>query len=158
MALPVSIGDAILLSQLACRLGRAFTSGPKSAPAEFQEVQNLLYSLSKALELVETHVASTSSGIRNNGTNQAPVNPNQEESLDQGEFLDRMISGCRGTLSHLESLVDKYTDLKGKSDVELESGHWRWTREIKDNWKKVRWTTEGGDLDKLKRTLVIHID
>ncbi len=49
MASPVSIGDLMMLSSLAWRIGSAFTSGRAGAPAEFQEVENELISLKTAL-------------------------------------------------------------------------------------------------------------
>lgn len=42
----------MLLSQLAWKIGCAFTSGRQSAPAEFQEVENELTSLTKAITLL----------------------------------------------------------------------------------------------------------
>jgi hypothetical protein len=48
MASPFSFGDAYQLSRLALKLGKAFTKGRKSAPTEFREVENQLYSLSAA--------------------------------------------------------------------------------------------------------------
>lgn len=42
----------MLLSQLAWKIGCAFTSGRQGAPAEFQEVENELTSLTKAITLL----------------------------------------------------------------------------------------------------------
>ena len=42
----------MLLSQLAWKIGCAFTSGRSSAPTEFQEVENELTSLTKAITLL----------------------------------------------------------------------------------------------------------
>jgi hypothetical protein len=53
MALPVSIGDVIAMAKLAKTIALAFTKGRKSAPAEFREVENQLYSLSTALAAFE---------------------------------------------------------------------------------------------------------
>ncbi|KAF7533247.1 hypothetical protein G7Z17_g13540 [Cylindrodendrum hubeiense] len=53
MTSPISIGDAYLLAKLALKLGHAFTKGRKSAPAEFREVENQLYSLSAALSALK---------------------------------------------------------------------------------------------------------
>lgn len=49
MASPVSIGDLMMLSSLAWKIGSAFTSGRAGAPAEFQEVENELQSLKTSL-------------------------------------------------------------------------------------------------------------
>jgi hypothetical protein len=52
MAMTPSIGDILMLSQTAWRIGRAFTQGKKSAPAEFAEVEREADGLSEALQLV----------------------------------------------------------------------------------------------------------
>jgi len=52
MAFNFSIGDIMLLSSLAWKIGRAFTSGRNGAPAEFQEVENELNALNGAITLL----------------------------------------------------------------------------------------------------------
>lgn len=52
MSFTPSIGDIMLLSSLAWKIGQAFTSGRGGAPAEFQEVQNELTSLSTAINVL----------------------------------------------------------------------------------------------------------
>jgi hypothetical protein len=47
MSVSPSIGDIMMLSQLAWKIGCAFTSGKSSAPAEFQEVKHELNRLTK---------------------------------------------------------------------------------------------------------------
>jgi len=156
MASPVSIGDVIMLSKLAFRLGHAFTSGRKSAPAEFQEVQNQLYSLSKALEFLVTH-KTTHSGDDSNSCENTAATCRQE--IDQhDEFLGQLIINCRKTLSHLESLVDKYSELTSDCEEPGSIGRKKWRTEMKDNWKRIRWTIEGGNLDELRGNLAVHIN
>lgn len=57
MSMPVSIGDILLLSKIAYQIGVAFTSGRKSAPREFAEVENQLFALSTALEVLTQYIA-----------------------------------------------------------------------------------------------------
>ena len=52
MAFSPSIGDIMLLSSLAWKIGQAFTSGRGGAPAEFQEVKNELTSLSTSINVL----------------------------------------------------------------------------------------------------------
>jgi hypothetical protein len=135
---------------MAYRLGSAFTSGRKSAPADFQEVDNQLYSLSTALELLgkrET-LSPSSEDISREGQGVGK----------QDDVLGLMINNCRATLSHLESLVNKYTELRSNGVQEDLMGYRKWRAEMRNNWKKVRWTSEGGDLDKLKENLAVHIN
>lgn len=139
MAFQISIGDIVMLSKLAFRLAHAFTTGRKSAPAEFQEVQNQLYSLSKALDFFGSH------------TSRASQNGFGLDSRAHGDNLGSMIENCRSTLNHLEHLVDKYMVLNGDHNHDPPTSHSkRWRSEFLQNWKKVKWTTEGGDLSKLQ--------
>lgn len=47
-----SVGDILLLSSLAWKIGTAFTSGRSGAPAEFQEVENELESLTQSITML----------------------------------------------------------------------------------------------------------
>jgi hypothetical protein len=151
---PLSIGDIILLSQIAYGLAHAFSSGRKSAPAEFQEVQNQLYTLGSALGFLAKHPKPLSdSGVGGKETVEE-----QKEAGEQDDILERMISNCRGTLSHLEMLVNKYMEIDPNAKDLAQTGLRRWQQDMKRNWKKIRWTTEGGDLDKLRKDLAVHIN
>jgi hypothetical protein len=48
---PLSVGDILMLSQQAWRIGRAFTKGKSSAPAEFAAVEREANGLSDALKI-----------------------------------------------------------------------------------------------------------
>lgn len=157
MAFSVSIGDGILLSTLALRLGRAFRSGLKSAPSEFQEVENQLYSLSQALEILATDRKIAREAQDDSEIN-ATSGRNRGELEKHDDKIALMLSNCRITLSHLELIVDKYTELKSDNEQPDQVGDSRWRKELKENWKKLRWTTEGGDLTKLRGNLAVHID
>lgn len=154
MTLPVSIGDAILLSTLAFRLGHAFTSGRKSAPDEFQEVQNQLFSLGKALEVL---ASCRKMAFKVQDDNEITTSQSGEPE-QHDDVIALMVSNCRTTLHHLELIVDKYTELKRDAKKPEPVGGKRWREELKQNWKKLRWTTEGGDVDKLRGNLNVHIN
>lgn len=130
-----------MLSRLAYDIALAFTSGRKSAPAEFQEVQNQLYSLSTALESFK----SLSTGDEKH-TDQRPV-----------DGISAIIQNCHMTLKHLELLVNKYMVIQDQDDKSKPHKR-QWCAEISKNWKKVRWTREGGDLAKLQHNLGVHIN
>jgi hypothetical protein len=155
MTSPVSIGDAYLIARLALKLGRAFTKGRKSAPAEFREVENQLYSLSAALSALDN-------SIRLHGAN-IPIDPNKLPSLSQPrptgtgteEVIQSILVNCDGTLRHLQTIVEKYGSIGKPTDPESPLLK-RWSKDLKDNWKKVRWTTEGGDVETLRSQLTIH--
>lgn len=130
-----------MLSKLAWDISQAFTSGRKSAPAEFQEVQNQLSSLSHALESLKSL-------------------PRESLGQDDGapaSSIAHILQNCRFTLEHLEALVNKYMIIDNDSGSSG-SGKKRWREEIRKNWKKVRWTREGGDLTTLQHHLGVHIN
>ncbi|RLM00032.1 hypothetical protein CFD26_107921 [Aspergillus turcosus] len=141
MAFQISIGDVLMLSKLAWDISQAFTSGRRSAPAEFQEVQNQLSSLTHALESLKS--LSREAPGQDDGGSVSSITP--------------ILQNCRFTLEHLEALVNKYMIIEndGASNG-LEKKRWR--EEIRKNWKKVRWTREGGDLTRLQHNLGVHIN
>ncbi|KAM0089634.1 hypothetical protein ACP6JD_007014 [Aspergillus fumigatus] len=140
MAFQISIGDVLMLSKLAWDITQAFTSGRKSAPAEFQEVQNQLSSLTHALESLKS-LSGESPGL-DDGASASSITP--------------ILQNCRFTLEHLDALVKKYMIIENDGTGGPEKKRWR--DEIRKNWKKVRWTREGGDLTRLQHNLGVHIN
>ena len=157
MAFSFGIGDAVILSTIALRLGQAFSSGRKSAPSEFREIQDLLYNLSKTLGLLSKHAVSppqTDSEIISEAT---AINVGDEPPL-QDDDLAQMLRNCSGVLQHLERLVDKYMELDATQPGTQLDLRKKWRRHLLHNWKKIRWTTEGGNLEKLKSTLTVYLN
>jgi hypothetical protein len=155
MTSPVSIGDAIMLSRIAYDLARTFTSGRKSAPAEFQEVQNQLYALGGALGFLANDRTETMDKSRVGSVKSGEGN---KAEFDQDGILDQMISNCRMTLKHLEEIVDKYMVIDPSAANQGPTSLKSWRQDVKKIWRKIRWTTEGGDLDKLRSNLAVHIN
>jgi hypothetical protein len=150
MPVPISVGDAILLSQIAYNLGLALTSGRKAASAEFSEIQNLLYTLSRALKLL-------AHDLRNEESTKADQSSKLREETDgEDTTLPQMIMNCRGMLMHLENLVAEYKDI----DVKLnpQKAERRWKEEAWINWKKLLWTKESDEIAKIKLSLTTHIN
>lgn len=69
-----------------------------------------------------------------------------------------MVKNCSATLSHLEAIVDKYMELKTNNEEPGQADRKRWGKELRENWKKIRWTAEGGGLEKLRVNLAVHIN
>ena len=147
MASPISFGDAYIMANIAFRLGKAFTKGRKSAPAEFREVENQLYALSAALSALED--AKTSGNFSH-----IPSTSHSSLPGKDGTVMT-MLQGCRETLKHLEVIVEKYGIMSQQQDPDQPLLK-RWNRELKANWRKIAWTTEGGDLATLRSQLTIH--
>lgn len=181
LASPLSVGDIILLGKIAYSIAKALSTGVKSAPAEFVEVQTLLFSLKEAFDSLARTLL------------EIPRNEDGHELGRQPE-LSRTLNSCRDVLSHLESFVDKYSVLdpaardvsvrdSGKRETHRDTGHGnaddgnasqgdssqqyapeesakqqnrtrKFREDFKRSWKKVAWTKEGGDIGKLKQTLI----
>ena len=153
MSLPVSVGDVYLIASLALKLGRAFTKGRKSAPTEFHEVENQLYSLSAALSALDSAIKLRGPAITID-SNSLPTLSNHQFT-EAEEVVEFMLKSCEETLEHLKKLVENYSSIGKPKDPESPMLK-RWSKEIKNNWKKVKWTTEGGDLATLRSQLTVH--
>lgn len=149
MASPISIGDVLGLAMLAINLGKAFTKGRASAPAEFHDIENQLYSLGAALEALTSIIPSDASVKAQSGSSDVDA---------QGDDpLSHAIQSCGITVRHLESVVSEYAILKKKQDEgPIPARFKRWNNNLALVWKSIKWTTEGGDLGKLKSNLTVH--
>ncbi|KAF2970344.1 hypothetical protein GQX73_g3181 [Xylaria multiplex] len=150
MSFQISIGDAILLAQIALRLAQTFTKGRKSAPVEFQEIENELYSLSAALAAVKNERDS----VRLSADQMAPGN-NQHIAAE--DIFAHILQNCRHTLTHLEELVKKYMIVSEQTDPQKPKLE-RWSHSLMKNWRKIEWTTEKGDLNTLRSQIMVHIN
>lgn len=149
------------MGKLAFQLGRAFTKGRKSAPAEFREVENQLYSLSAALQAFKTASRDGSASLRVDVSSLPTGSRKQDETADNEEdeddVLAQVLRSCEQTLAHLESIVQKYGSI-GRPRVQ-DAGQprfRRWNDGLKHAWKTISWTTEGGDLATLRSNLTVH--
>ncbi|KAF4637084.1 hypothetical protein G7Y89_g988 [Cudoniella acicularis] len=147
MSFGIGIGDILMLSGLAYTLGKTLTSGRKGAPAEFQEVQNQLFAISSALKLLSSTLSKSGS-------------PGVADRAEEDEILGRMVENCGATLKHLEKILQKYPELRPDLEKEQVDDNMRrkWRQELKDNIKKIKWTTEGAGLDKLRHNLATHVN
>lgn len=109
MASPISFGDAYLMASLAFNLGRAFTKGRKSAPAEFQEVENQLYSLSAALRALKEAEHPDGFSIFVNASKLPTMS--QPRYADENDIVCHILNNCEVTLRYLEAIVKKYSRL-----------------------------------------------
>ncbi|KAI1073837.1 hypothetical protein F5B20DRAFT_597194 [Whalleya microplaca] len=154
MSSPVSIGDVVLMIKVAWKLARAFTKGRKSAPAEFCEIENQLYSMSAALEAIKDTLekGETGTGVTSLSSNGRPAADSDSNSQST---VDHILHNCRQTLTHLESIVEKYSVIIEPTDSSKRRLG-RWNQYIIKNWRKIEWTTEKGDLSALRSQIMIH--
>jgi len=127
----VSIGDAISMAELALKIGQAFTKGRKSAPAEFQKVESQLYSLSAALSTLR---AARESGISppllvdsSNLPRYIPSHHNDNQDIILG-----MLGSYKDTLSHLKSIIKKYSIIGTVADS-AQPRLKQWSQKLKAN-------------------------
>ena len=149
MSFGVGIGDIILVSSLAYKLGKSLTSGRKEAPEEFQEVQNQLFAISNALKLLSSTLEKPD-----------PEDADPEVIAEEDDILSRMVENCQVTLNHLSRVLERYPELQDyPAKVQVgDSKHRKWKQDLKDNIKKIKWTTEGAGLDKLQQNLATHLN
>lgn len=126
-----------MLSQTAWRIGRAFTKGKKSAPSEFAEVEREADGLSEALQLVAETLNSDGS-----------ILDKAEDTTKSA--VSTILDSAQRTLSDLESFVARYRIIKPQT------GERAWSEIVLANYKTLKWTTEGGDINALRDMLHMH--
>lgn len=158
MALPISIGDVVLLSKLAYRLGRTLIVERKSAPSAAKEVQNQLFSIATALSAVAS-CAELEKQISNTGI--TVYDGDRGVDLEGNEVGDDAISKvvrlCRETLTGMQNKINKHECIlpEGKGD-DAGGARSSW-QNLKKNWKKVRWTMQTDELERIRKDLNMHI-
>ncbi|KAK4569907.1 hypothetical protein LTR86_002876 [Recurvomyces mirabilis] len=140
---PLSVGDILMLSQTAWKIGRAFTQGKKSAPSEFAEVEREANGLSEALKLVaeSLHTDGETLSQADNETRAA---------------VNTILESARATLSDLESFVERYQVIKKNQTSGGFVVERSWSQVVLANYKTFKWTTEGGTIDELRNMLQMH--
>jgi hypothetical protein len=158
MASPVSVGDAILLSRLAYRLGRALTTERKGVPSALRELQTQLYALGNALDFVGFQKCSGDTDTNGESANAKVSGRKSDGDCSQEDRMRAMVSNCGGVLKRMEKLVEKYECLTpplGQTDAAEKAG---WRDGVKCQWKRIRFLLDDEDLQGIKRDLAVHVD
>ncbi|KAI1141305.1 hypothetical protein F5Y05DRAFT_256899 [Hypoxylon sp. FL0543] len=150
MTFTPSIGDVVIMTQIAWKLAQAFTKGRKSAPAEFIEVENQLYSLTAALEAIRKAQARGDLAI---GT--TLISPKGDDELHDHETVNNILQNCLQTLKHLQGIVTKYSVITQPTASSIH-GLGSWNQYVIKNWRKIEWTTEKGDISTLRNRIMMH--
>ncbi|KAJ4302745.1 hypothetical protein N0V90_001635 [Kalmusia sp. IMI 367209] len=140
-----SIGDILILSQTAWKVGRAFTAGRTHAPTEFQDVEVEINALAKALKLLaeELFAESEDSLLK------------QADAKTQ-DGMATIINSCSRAIHDLESLLDQYQVVK---KIQTSGGfaiERSWSDLVLTQYKTMMWTTDGGNLQNLRYLLQMH--
>jgi hypothetical protein len=140
-----SIGDILMLSQLAWKIGRAFTAGRKGAPAEFLEVETAVNSLAKALKLLaEALFAEADDSVLN------------KADQETQEGVATILTSCQRTVQDLDSLLDQYQVIKKHRTAGGFAIDRSWSDLVIAQYKTMLWTTEGGRIQDLRNMLQMH--
>jgi hypothetical protein len=148
------ISDILMLSQVAWKIGRAFTASRKMAPPEFQEIENEVNGLATSLKVLveilfndgpESDDPSSSNGILAKADRRTRFS------------LGTILMSCQRTLQDLDSLVQRYQDMKTfqtpGGDTIKDRG---WSDIVLRNYQTMMWTAEGGNITDLRDMLHLH--
>jgi hypothetical protein len=152
-----SIGDIVLMSQVAYRLYTAATTGRDAAGKDLKELSNALFGLHCALD----HLGKTTKQISARAFNR----PNSE-ARDLQTKLNLIIDSCASTLEELDKSTKKYRDISCSTEidnrVETVAGNprqrtvERWRKELKVQWYRVLWDFKGKSLSEYRERLHSH--
>ncbi|KAI4932415.1 hypothetical protein J4E85_002813 [Alternaria conjuncta] len=148
MSFGFSVGDIILVSQLAYDLYCTVSSGRQAASRDLRELEEVLFSLRCALDHLKevSHDVLTRSGL-----------PDGDELMEK---LGMMISSCASTLQELDTMTKKYRLVENEAGKEKTS--LRTLEDVKKsirvNWQRVRWDREKQWLQQYREKLKSHTD
>jgi hypothetical protein len=141
-----SIGDVLMLSQVAWRAGRAFTGGNrKTSPREFLDVEDELNRLSKSLKALAESLFSdeTESFV------------SQADRHSQ-EGVAAIFLSCKRTLDDLESYIEHNQVIRKNKTLGGYTIERSWSNLVLSNYRNMMWTAEGGSIYNLRDMLAMH--
>jgi hypothetical protein len=163
MSFGFSVGDIVLLSQLAYKLYSNVTSGRRSADHDLKELEDVLFGLRCALD----HLGRVASDISTTASNQDML------PSDVQEKLGLMISSCGSTLQELDSATQKYRDgVKSADKDAIDKDAPRKNliqargvarvaqlkRDLEINFTRVRWDMKRQSFQEYRNKLQSHVD
>jgi hypothetical protein len=139
----LSVGDVLMQSQTAWKIGRTFSNKRQSTPVDFTEIERESNALSEALKMLAEALHSNDTVLHQaEGETKAAVNT--------------ILESAKKTLSDLESFVERYQVIRKK---ETSSGfvvERNWSEVVIAGYKTFKWTAAGGDMDELRNLLHLH--
>jgi hypothetical protein len=140
-----SIGDILVLSQKAWKIGRTFSACQKDAPVELQYIETEIGSLAKALTSLAETLHAESGGELFLGADQ---------EIQDG--ISSILRSCQRTVDDLDSLIDQYQVIKRHRTVGGFAIERSWSDLVLASYSTMIWTTEGGNLANLREILQMH--
>lgn len=148
---PISIGDAIALSNIAWNIAKAFLPGTAGAKDDCKELHGLLCALTNALRLVgETFC------LNNRSQQPGRIADVPDHSNNTASIISETLSHCNGILGNLKVLIETYSILDQEPDS-AQGPTSATRRKVKRGWMKLLWTAEGDNISGLKQSLTVHI-
>lgn len=140
-----SIGDILMLSQLAWKIGRAFTAGRNNAPGEFLEVETEINGLAKALKLLaEAMFADSDDSLV------------KQADPETRNGVGAALTSCQRTVKELDSLMDQYQVIKKHRTAGGFAIERSWSSLVLAEYQTMTWTTDGGNIESLRDVLQMH--
>ncbi|SMQ53074.1 unnamed protein product [Zymoseptoria tritici ST99CH_3D7] len=143
----LSVGDMLMLSQSAWKIGQAFRCGNKNAPAIFTEVEREANALSDVLNLI----ART---LHDDQGNVLALAGDETKSA-----IDEILDYARDTLAHLMVVVDTYQVVtKTATSAGGFTVERKWRAVVTSHFDDMVWTADGGNIDDLLDVMQMHTD
>ncbi|ERF75223.1 hypothetical protein EPUS_00015 [Endocarpon pusillum Z07020] len=168
MSFGFSVGDIILVSQLAYKLYCNLTTGRRSAAKDLKELEDVLFGLRCALD----HLSKAAESILSTAPDSQDAN-----AVEVRHKLDAMVNSCGATLLELDSVTKKYReaaesaqndvlgdDAEGVSAVAVSTRPIKkrslaqFKENVRVNWMKIRWDVERKSLSEFRAKLQSHTD
>jgi hypothetical protein len=134
-----------MLSQVAWKIGRAFSACRKNAPAEFQDVETEIGGLAKALKLLAETLHAES---------ERDLFQSADREIQDG--IGTILNSCQRTVNDLDSLIDQYQVIKKHRTVGGFAIERSWSDLVLAEYKTILWTTDGGNLHNLRDLLQMY--
>lgn len=141
----VSIGDVLMLSQVAWKISRAFANNKHDGAAEFSMIQVEADYLQEALKnLAET--LQEDDGLR------------RLLGCEARATFHAILDSARKTLGDLESLIERY-QMTRKRETGTGWGVERvWSDVVIAGYRQIKWTAEGGSIFDLRDLLHLQAE
>ncbi|KAF1942046.1 hypothetical protein EJ02DRAFT_503046 [Clathrospora elynae] len=140
-----NVGDILILSQVAWKIGRTFSACRKDVPVEFHHVEAEISSLAKTLKLLAETLHNESEKI---------LFQSADKEIQDG--IGTVLGSCQRTINNLDSLIDQYQVIKKHRTVGGFAIERSWSDLVLAEHKTMIWTTEGGSLQSLWDLLQMH--
>lgn len=152
---PISIGDAIALSNIAWNIAKTFLPSATDAKDDFKQLHGLLCSLTSTLRLVgETF------RVENRRSEPGGIAVVPDPRNDTPSIISETLSHCNDILGDLKRLIETYSILDQESNSApgpSSTAGRNWPAQMKRSWMKLLWTAEGANISGLKQSLTVHI-